>query len=180
MTYTLEELHMMMKKNSGSLYLNGTNIIDESNELRKVHYLDDGDYEPGRYVYADKILTHVKKKRQIHGYTLYVGRIPGHNVVYDGEYYAHCKTLREGIADMLYKRAAERGAEQYKSLTPDSELTFDEAVTAYRVITSACRQGTQQFVDSLSERKERYTVREMLELTRGQYGAERFAEFIEG
>ncbi len=28
-------------------------------------------------------------------------------------------------------------------------------------------------------RKERYTIREMIEVTRRQYGAERFAEFFE-
>ena len=49
----------------------------------------------------------------------------------------------------------------------------------YRVITGACRQGTDAFVQSLGEKlKERYTIRECIELTVGQYGAKRFAEFL--
>ena len=111
---------------------------------------------------------------------MYVGKIPGHNVVFDGTYYAHCKTLRDGVSDILFKHAAERGAEQFRGLSLDDTLSFDEAVAAYRIITGACRQGTQQFIDSLPEKKERYTIREAIELTKGQYNAERFAEFFAG
>jgi len=56
----------------------------------------------------------------------------------------------------------------------------EEAKTIYRVITGACRAGTEQFVQSLGELKERYTVRELVEMTKGQYGSERFAQFFEG
>ena len=60
----------------------------------------------------------------------------------------------------------------------DTELTVQEAVTMYRVITGACRQGSESFVNSLGELKEKYTIRETIELTKGQYNAERFAEFF--
>ena len=109
---------------------------------------------------------------------LVTGKIKGKNVVSDGTYWAHCRTLREGVADLLYKHAADRGAEQYRHLTLDSVLPFDEAVTMYRVITGACQAGTQQFIERLPELKEAYSVREMIELTRGQYGADKFAEFF--
>ena len=64
----------------------------------------------------------------------------------------------------------------------DSVLTLEEAKTMYRVITGACRQGTEHFVESLGDKvKEKYTVREMLEVTKGQYGSEKFSEFfVEG
>ena len=48
----------------------------------------------------------------------------------------------------------------------------------YRVITGACKFGTDKFVDNLSGRKETYTVRECIELTKGQYNAEVFASFF--
>ena len=48
----------------------------------------------------------------------------------------------------------------------------------YRIITGACRQGTQRFIDSLGELKEAYTVREIVEMTKSQYGAEKFKEFF--
>ena len=53
-------------------------------------------------------------------------------------------------------------------------------VTMYRVITGACQQGSQAFVDSLGDKlKDRYTIREAVELTRGQYGGNRFAKFFQ-
>ena len=99
-------------------------------------------------------------------------------MVYDGTYYAHCRTLRDGIADLLYKHANDRGAEQYRHLTLESILPRDDAVTMYRVITGACQAGTKQFLENLRELKEAYSVREMVELTKGQYGADKFTEFF--
>ena len=162
----------------GSLDLRNTKIKYKSAERKKVNKLHDGDYSAGRYLYADGILTHVKAKKKTGKYTLYIGKIKGRNVVSDGEYFAHCDSLREGIADLLFKRAKDRGAEQYRGLTLDSVVTVEEAATMYRVITGACRQGTENFIKSLKEPKEKYTIRECIDLTRGQYNAERFEEFF--
>lgn len=143
--------------------------------------LRDGDYVPGRYIYADGALTHVKSEKHLDGYTVYVGKIKGRNVVSDGKRYAHCDKIRDGIEDLIFKAAADRGAEQYRNLSLDSELPLDEAKTMYRVITGACRQGTEYFIASLGDGlKDRYIVREMLELTEGQYGHDRFAAFFKG
>ena len=158
----------------GGLYLSGTGITDTG----KVKKLRDGDYVEGRYLYADGILTHVRKRRKLGSYTVYVGKIKGKNVVSDGVHYAHCDSIRDGIADILFKTASDRGADQYKGMSLDTEMTVDEAVTMYRIITGACRKGSAAFVDGLKNKKERYTIRECIELTRGQYGAERFASFF--
>ena len=162
----------------GSLYLSGTGIKNTRKERRKVKHLQNGDYVAGRYIFCDNILTHVKKIKHAGRYTLYVGKIPGRNVVSDGTNYAHCAKLRDGIADLAFKSAADRGADQYKGMSLDTELTVEEAVTMYRIITGACRQGSQAFVDSLGELKEKYTIREAIELTKGQYNAGKFAEFF--
>ena len=158
----------------------GSYIFSNNPNIKKLlkHVLKDGDYVPGKYLYADGILTHVKNRRKSGAYTYYLGKIKGRNVVSDGTYWAHCRTLREGVADLLYKHAADRGAEQYRHLTLESILPREEAVTMYRVITGACQAGTQQFIERLPELKEAYSVREMIELTRGQYGADKFAEFF--
>ena len=158
----------------GWLDLSGTGITD-TGKVKKLH---DGDYVEGRYLYSDGILTHVRKRRKLGSYTVYVGKIKGKNVVSDGVHYAHCDSIRDGIADILFKTASDRGADQYKGLSLDTEMTVDEAVTMYRIITGACRQGSAAFVDGLKDKKERYTIRECIELTRGQYGAERFASFF--
>jgi len=162
----------------GWLFLSGTGITDEAAE--KVRQLHNGDYSPGRWIYADGILTHIKKEKHLNQYTFYVGRIPGRSVIFDGKHYAHCDTLRNGVADLLFKAANDRGADQYNGMSLDAEMAVPEAVTMYRVITGACKQGSESFVASLGKKlKERYTIRELLELTRGQYGSENFAKFFE-
>ena len=157
------------------LDLHGTTV----NNPKKYTKLKNGMYVPGKYLYADNILTHVKNAREKDGYTFYEGKIPGRNVVFDGKNYAHCKTFREGLEDLAFKSAKDRGAEQYKSLALDSEIPLEEAKTMYRVITGACRAGTEHFLSTITP-KEKYTVREIIEITEGQYGAERFKAFFEG
>ena len=163
----------------GSLDLSGTSIQDKRKEKRKVKNLKNGDYVAGRYLYADNILTHVVKTKKVGEYTLYIGKIPGRNVASDGTNYAHCNKLRDGIADLAFKAAKDRGADQYKGLSLDTELTVSEMVTAYRIITGACRQGSEAFVNSLgNDLKEKYTIREAIQITKGQYNAAKFAEFF--
>ena len=160
-------------KVGGWLYLSGTNVKET-----KYKKLQDGDYVPKRYIYADGILTHIKGRRKINGYTFYRGRIKGQNVITDGKHYAHCKNIREGIKDLAFKTAKDRGIEQYKGLTLSSELAADEIITMYRVITGACRAGTERFVNSLGKLKEKYTIKEAIVITKGQYNSEAFKSFF--
>ena len=160
----------------GSLYLSGTQITHA--QRKKVKHPNDGEYRPGQWLYADGILTHVRKTRSLGQYTVYVGKIKGSNVVSDGKNFAHCDDIRKGIADLLFKSARDRGAEQYKDLDLDTEMTVDEMVTMYRIITGACSQGSARFVDGVKDKKERYTIREAINITKGQYGAEAFAGFF--
>ena len=152
--------------------------IAYSSELVQRGNLSNGTYIPGKCLYADRCLTYVKRKRTFQGYTVYVGRIPGYNVITDGKHYAHCDSLRDGIKDLQFKKIKDRGMKQYEHLTLDSELPAEEMITMYRVITGACRQGTEAFLQNLGTLKEIYTVREAIELTKGQYGAEAFAQFF--
>ena len=178
----------------GYLDLEGTQITTLPDNLTVGGYLDfrdtritnpiykrlqDGDYVEGRYLYADGILIHVSRRKEINGYAFYVGKIKGKNVVSDGTHYAHCKTLREGIADLQFKAAKDRGAAQYKGRDMDELIPFDEAVAMYRIITGACAAGTQSFIDTLCEVKEAYSIREIINVTCGSYGANTFKEFFE-
>ncbi len=159
----------------GWIYLNNT--IDKR-ELNKVKKLKDGDYVEGKYLFADGILTHIKKAKKVNQYTYYVGKIKNRNVISDGKNYAHCENLRDGVADLLFKTAANRGVDQYKNIALDDEFTVKELVTMYRIITGACKQGSKSFVYGLKNPKEKYTVREVIDLTQGQYGASAFEKFF--
>ena len=79
---------------------------------------------------------------------------------------------------MEFKEALDRGVEQYKDFSLDTIVTLEEAKAMYRVITGACKFGTDQFVNNLTERKETYSIRECIELTKGQYNSEVFARFF--
>ena len=156
----------------------GVHIIGFYDDSLNVKYLEDGDYIPGRYLYADGLLTHVTRKKKFQDYDYFVGKIPGHNVLYDGAYYAHCRCIRDGIRDLAYKHASDRGADQYQNISVDQHIPTDELVAMYRVITGACQQGTESFLKSLGKLKDSYTIQEAVHLTEGQYGATGFKEFF--
>ena len=196
MEYTLERLKKMMEKNGGWLDLEGCTSITSlpegltvggSLDLRGTsitnpnHYrrLQNGEYAPGKYIYADGILTHVKRMRKVRNYTYYIGKIKIKNVIFDGQHYAHCEDLKSGIADLAFKSAKDRGAEQYKSLTRESVVKREDAIVMYRIITGACAAGTQAFIDSLGGLKDEYTIAEIIDMTAGHYGAETFKRFFE-
>ena len=163
----------------GSLDLSGTIILNKKAAIKKVNKIREGDYVEGRYLFVDGIFTHIKKRKTVGNFTLFIGKIPGKNVVFDGKNYAHCNSFREGIADLTFKSAKDRGAAQYKGLSLDTEMTVEEMVTMYRIITGACRQGSESFVSGIRELKEKYTIREAIEITKGAYGAKTFAEFFD-
>lgn len=163
----------------GSLIVHGHIYANFYVNNKDISMLEYGDYEEGRYLFSDGILTHVKRKKRIGTYDYYVGKIPGINVVSDGTYYAHCENIRDGIRDLEFKRAKDRGAKQYRGIDIDEPIPTDKMISMYRIITGACRQGTDAFLRSLGKMKDSYTVREAIELTNGQYGAVAFKKFFE-
>lgn len=196
MNYTLEQLKEMMERNGGSLDLSGCTSLQALPEGLTVggsldlsgcnisnthHYkrLQNGDFVDGKYLYCDNMLVHVKRKKEIGAYTYYVGKIKGVNVISDGENYAHCKDFKDGVSDLEFKKAMDRGADQYKGYTKDTVVTFEEAKTMYRIITGACKLGTENFIKTVREIKDKYTVRELIDITKGQYRSEVFKRFFE-
>lgn len=159
----------------GWLDLSGTGITNPT-----VKRLRHGEYVSGKYLYADGILTHIKKKKKIGKYTFFVGKIPSRHVIFDGKHYAHCRNFREGRKELLFKAAKDRGADQYRGISLDDSFTVEELKRMYRVITGACKAGTESFVNSLKDLKDKYTVREVIEMTDGQYGTKQFRAFFEG
>jgi hypothetical protein len=57
-------------------------------------------------------------------------------------------------------------------------MTAKEAIESYRVITGACEAGVRGFVQSQGGLKKTYTVKEVIKLTKGQYGNEVYAAFF--
>ena len=101
-------------------------------------------------------------------------------IVTDSEgHYAHGDTIKEARADLIYK-INDRDTSAYKKLTLDDELTFEEAVAAYRTITGACSAGTRNYIENRLPKphKDKYSIREIIDLTDGEYNSNTFKNFF--
>lgn len=102
-------------------------------------------------------------------------------IVTDGNnYWTRGNTLEEAKQALAFK-LNKRDKSEYEKLTLESELTFDEAVACYCVITGACKFGVYDYFEhSLPKlHKAKYSIKEMIELTNGEYGSDTFREFFE-
>ena len=91
--------------------------------------------------------------------------------------YSHGDTVKEAKADLIYKIGS-RDKSEYEGMTLDTVLSRAEAIKMYRVITGACQAGTKAFVSGLEKVKRKYSIAEIIELTKGQYGNEILFEFF--
>ena len=99
-------------------------------------------------------------------------------LVIAGDKAAHGATIADAKKDLLYK-ISNRDSSKYKDWKLTDTKTADEMIEAYRVITGACFYGTKAFCESIKLPK-KATIAEAIEITKGQYGNEKFAEFFKG
>ena len=179
----------------GSLYLNGLTAIPKGfnptvggylflNRLTANFTKLPSDFvfswQNGKYILVDGIFTEVLGKR---GNVYRVQKIGSKNITYlvsDGNgKWAHGETFKDAKADLVFK-IGNRTTDDYKDLTLASSITFEDAITCYRVITGACSFGAKDFVNSrLKTKKREYTIAEVLELTKNEYGNKTFAGFFQ-
>lgn len=175
-----------------SIYLRDTGITDTSNvtwtlSAKDRKKISDAQNRPitwkrdGReYIKVDRIFTAVDSH---HGNVYRVHKLGCEKQLYlvtDGDnHWAHGDTLQEARVDLIYK-INDRDTSMYNGMTLDSTLTFKEAIVAYRTITGACSPGTRDYINNRLPKphKAKYTIREIISLTEGEYGSERFMEFF--
>ena len=164
-------------KITGSLYCYNDQLTSNQIKHFNRHHFTQGEIGHN-WIYADGILTVVKNKRQFDKYTYYQGK-HRNSVITDGVNWAHCRDLKSGIIDLRFK-AEKRDMSQYADLTPDSEVSYEDAVIMYRVITGACQAGTEDFLSRMSPEqvKDRYKVSEICEITDGQYNSGAFKKYF--
>jgi len=133
-----------------------------------------------QYIKADGIFSIIER---CHGNVFRIRNIGEKKHSYlitDGEgHWAHGDSLGEARADLIYK-INDRDTSAYKKMKLDDELIFEEAIAAYRTITGACSAGTRDFIENRLSKpyKKKYTIREMIELTKGEYGSEKLKDFF--
>ena len=132
------------------------------------------------YIKVDGIFTKIISER---GNVMRVQRIAHREVEYlvtDGDgRWAHGATLKEAKESLIYKITS-RDTSKYKEWDLNTTITHVEAIEAYRTITGACAFGTRHFCETIlgDKKKNKYTVAEVIELTKGQYGADTFVDFF--
>ena len=91
--------------------------------------------------------------------------------------YSHGETIKEARESLLYK-IGERDKSEYEGWTLDKRITKRQAIESYRVITGACEYGVRCFVEGQGKLKLKYSVREIIGLTKGQYGNLEYEKFF--
>ena len=176
-----EEIKDILPKHSkDKLWVNSDKMVVTFKPNYKGAYLFENEY--GKYIKADEIFGKiVEQKGNVYHINVY-GTEEITYLVTDGEgRWSHGATLEEAKDDLLYKISNRRKRKsKYKNLSLDSELSFEDAIVCYRVITGACSFGTRNFIENrLGEnKKEVYTIKEIIDLTEGEYGNKIFREFF--
>jgi hypothetical protein len=148
------------------------NNLTEFPKVRKFDEIEITD----EYVYCDKILTWFDKVKKINEYTVYVGYFNNFVVTKDNEVFAHSKSIRQGVSDLLFK-LSDRDAEKYKSIDLDEQIPIEQAIVMYRTITGACSYGVESFMKG-KEFSETISVNEIMDIIGNQYGSVEFKEFF--
>ena len=136
--------------------------------------------ENGKYIKADNIFGKIVQQK---GNVYHIHLNGGNEITYlvtDGEgRWSHGYTLEEAKGDLLYK-ITDRDKSDYKNLSLNSELSFKDAIVCYRVITGACSFGTKDFIENRlgKNKKEVYTIKEIIKFTEDEYGGKTFKEFF--
>ena len=129
------------------------------------------------HIIADGILSKVVSKKGDIYKVINHGKTEETYLIKSGDKYSHGKTLKQAKDSLIYK-LADRDTSKYKDLTLKSILTKDEAIVCYMAITGACESGTKYFVERQEKLKTKYSIKEIIEATKGQYGNNSFAKFF--
>jgi hypothetical protein len=130
------------------------------------------------YVVADGITKNLVSQKTIGNVTIFeVTDFSGKEnsfVAKIGNKFAHGKTIEEAKNDLRYK-LSDRDTSKYDNWTQETEAPLDDMIECYMTITGACSFGTKEFCER-NQLKDRYTVKEVIDLTVGSYGNKEFKE----
>lgn len=146
---------------------------------RKVEgYLVDGKLNGVPHIIADSILSRVVSKKGDVYKVINHGSSEVSFLIKRGDVYSHGKTLKEAQESLIYK-LKDQDTSAYGDYTLNTVLPYEDCITMYRTITGACEFGVRSFVESQPKVKNHYTIKEIVELTEGQYGHQKLVQFFD-
>ena len=183
----------------GSLDLSETNIKNKAQEKQKVKNLPDNfwnklrefklkirlslnldlklQWKNGLYRKIDGMFCKIIKQRK-NIFEVEIGNKKAY-IFHKNNIFAHGKTIKQAYRDWLFK-TSDRDVSKYENLNPNEIKDLNFWVIAYRTITGACSFGTENYLENNKELyKDKMTLKEVIEATKGQYGHNTFKEFFE-
>ncbi|MCW8922556.1 MAG: hypothetical protein OQK69_02835 [Gammaproteobacteria bacterium] len=98
--------------------------------------------------------------------------------IYHNGVYAHGENLKEAREALIYK-FSNRDTSKYNNMKLDTILTFEQAIEMYHAITGACSLGIRDFVENrLNNKKKEYSIKDIIEITKGEYNNNMVLEFF--
>ncbi len=129
----------------------------------------------GKYISCDGIFGEVLSRK---GRVYRCKNKNGEFYIVTGEKFnAHGMTIKEAKYDLRFKEL-QQDPYEFKKYNLDSVLSKDEMIICYRVITGACQFGVQDFITRKCQNVEKISINQVLKLTEGEYGHQKFADFF--
>jgi hypothetical protein len=132
-------------------------------------------------IITDNILSEVISKKKNKDITVFkvknFGKDKTSYLIECNGVYSHGKTIKEARESLIYKNTTQ-DTSVYNNMNLDTILDFTEMVKMYRAITGACAGGCQYFVETNNIKIKKYSIKEIIELTKNQYGNEKVKEFF--
>jgi len=134
------------------------------------------------FLFVDGILSRIVETKETRGgvkihKVVTVGQTKESYCIEADGMYSHGDTIKEARESLFYK-IGKRDKSAYEGWTLDRKITAKEAIESYRVITGACEAGVRDFVKSHGRLKKKYTVKEVINITVGQYGNDEYNNFF--
>jgi len=141
-------------------------------------YLVNGMLNGEPYITVDNILSKVINKKGNVYKVINYGENKESFIIKDGDIYSHGKTIKEARDSLIYK-IINKDTSVYNNFTLKTKVTKEEAIKMYRSITGACESGTRYFVEQNRDKlKDKFSIKEIIALTKYQFGNTEFKEFF--
>ena len=130
------------------------------------------------FTFADNILAKVVSGKGRVSRVILAGKTKVSYLVTDGSAWSHGETIKKAREGLIFKISS-RDTTEYKNWKLDTKVTLSQAIKSYRAITGACEQGVKSWMENRKV-PESMTISLAIELTRGAFGADKFATFFKG
>ena len=169
----------------------------KQNALIHMRYIDRLDldihtegFDNGYCVYRDGYLKGYSDKKTIGEFTIY--KLYNHPWRYNNAYLvsfnhngvvvsSHDVSIKEALKNINRKLSWNRFSDEILSkYKVDDKLTKDQCIELYKEVTNACTRGVEYFLEkTVLPVKEFYTIKEIEQHTRGEFGSDRFSKYVE-